>query len=89
MNRINADIDTSRRQAMAIENNIRDSREKLLTLEHKLDFKVGLELQLEEVKEQLAEHTNECKVRRSRKYLNTCCMIFTYNFDLLEYRKRC
>lgn len=61
MKRINSDIDTSRRQASAIERQIRDYREKLLGLQHKQDFRVGLNMQLEEMKEQLAEHQNECK----------------------------
>lgn len=61
MKRINSDIDTSRRQASAIEHQIRDYREKLLGLQHKQDFRVGLNMQLEEMKEQLAEHQNECK----------------------------
>lgn len=54
--RIHSEMDTARRLSQAIENQIRDSREKLLGLEHKLDYKVSLEYQLEEYKEQMAEH---------------------------------
>lgn len=60
--RIHSDLDSARRASQAIENSIRDSREKLMNLEHKLNFKVGLELQLQETKEQLQEHMDSYKV---------------------------
>lgn len=60
--RIHSEMDTARRLSQAIENQIRDSREKLLGLEHKLDYKVSLELQLEEYKEQMADHKKSYEV---------------------------
>ncbi|GAA5809421.1 hypothetical protein MFLAVUS_002829 [Mucor flavus] len=59
--RIYADIENTRRQASSIDTTIRQHEKQLSTLEHKLDFKVGLNFQLEELNEQLVEHTNECK----------------------------
>lgn len=67
--RIHSDLDSARRASQAIENSIRDSREKLMNLEHKLNFKVGLELQLQEAKEQLQEHMNSYKVNTFQYFL--------------------
>ncbi|KAI7908021.1 uncharacterized protein BX663DRAFT_17763 [Cokeromyces recurvatus] len=59
--RLHTDIDIAYRQKQSIERALNDSKEKLLTLEHQRDFKVGLELQLSELKEQMQEHINECE----------------------------
>ncbi|CEI85653.1 hypothetical protein RMCBS344292_00110 [Rhizopus microsporus] len=59
--RLHDDIDLSRRQIQAVENNIRDFRENLLNCQHKLDFKVGVEMQLKEYEENLKEHIEELK----------------------------
>lgn len=59
--RIQTDIENVRRQANLIDTTIREHEKKLSGLEHKLDFKVGLNFQLEELNEQLIEHINECK----------------------------
>ncbi|KAI9483092.1 MAG: AAA domain-containing protein [Benjaminiella poitrasii] len=60
--RLHTDIDIAYRQKQSVERALNDSKEKLLTLEHQRDFKVGLELQLSELKEQLQEHRNESEM---------------------------
>lgn len=60
--RIHEDIDLANRKRQSIENSLRDSREKLLSLEHNRDFKVGLELQLFELQEALQGHKSDCEV---------------------------
>lgn len=69
--RLHDDIDLSRRQIQAVENNIRDFRENLLNCQHKLDFKVGVEMQLKEYEENLKEHIEELKVniKKEKHYL--------------------
>lgn len=62
--RIQTDTENSRRQAQSIDNTIRDYEKKLSDLEHKLNFKCGLDLQLEEVNENLVKQTNECNVSK-------------------------
>jgi chromosome segregation ATPase len=79
--RLHDDIDLSRRQIQAVENNIRDFRENLLNCQHKLDFKVGVEMQLKEYEENLKEHIEELKVnikKRSINEVHSCSSILTF-----------
>lgn len=62
MNRIQSTAENSRIQAQTIERVTREHEKKLSDLEHKMNFKCGLDLQLEELNENLAKHTNESKV---------------------------
>lgn len=60
--RIQAIVDNARLESQMIEKAIGDLERKLSDLEHKMDFKCGLDLQLEEYNENLTNHMNECKV---------------------------
>jgi hypothetical protein len=90
--RIHAELDNARRLSQAIENSIRDSREKLLSLEHKLDFKVGLEYQLQEYKEQLEEHTKSHEVTIIRTvftyHILTIVLFQSYDADIEPLKKQ-
>lgn len=52
MKRIHSDIDLNNRKRQSTERALSESTQKLLGLEHQRDFKVGLEIQLEELQEQ-------------------------------------
>lgn len=68
VNRINADMENARRQAQSIDSKLQEYERELLGLQHKLDFQVGLNMQLEEMNEQLERHIKECKVKKKPPY---------------------
>lgn len=45
-----------------LEKSLREKREKLMSLQHNRDFKMGLELQLSELQELMKTHKAECEV---------------------------
>jgi peptidoglycan hydrolase CwlO-like protein len=60
--RIHADIDVVYRQKQSVERSLNESQKKMMSLEHSRDIRVGLELQLKELQEQMKARTDECKV---------------------------
>ncbi|KAI7892510.1 uncharacterized protein EV154DRAFT_537478 [Mucor mucedo] len=82
LKRIQSDIDSSRLQAQMIEKTIRDHEKSLSELEQNINFKCGLEFQLEEYNETLAKHIDECKaVQLDVEPLNEKIAEATREFD--------
>jgi hypothetical protein len=63
MKRIHGDIDMNSRKRQSTERALSESTQKLLGLEHQRDFKVGLEMQLEELREQKNTSKDDYEVR--------------------------
>ncbi|KAI8641195.1 hypothetical protein BD408DRAFT_219411 [Parasitella parasitica] len=59
MKRIHANMDVYNRKRQSTERALSESKQKLLGLEHERDFKVGLEIQLEELREQKMSSRDE------------------------------
>jgi hypothetical protein len=75
--RIHADVEVVHRQKQSIMHALNESQKKLMALEHSRDIRVGFEIQLKELQEQMQTRIHECQV-----ITTVCigCSILTYVF---------
>lgn len=85
MKRIHTEIDMNNRQRQSVERALNESSQKLIRLENERDRKVGMQLQLDDIKEQRDSRKAEYEVSFARCSSSSLMTCNTH----IETRKQC